>query len=119
MAGVDNLRTPTTEIAREIGAKGGYASGESKRRRKLLRECLNELLDKPTLMYDENGNALLTSEVLAIKVIEAAQSGDLKAWEIVRDTAGQKPIEKVMIADVDADVLADVERLVEESDCDS
>ena len=35
-----------------------------------------------------------------------------KAFEIVRDTAGQKPVEKVMIAEVEQDVIDEVERAV-------
>ena len=38
MAGIDNLRVPTSEEAREIGRKGGLASAESKRKKKSLRE---------------------------------------------------------------------------------
>jgi len=112
--GHENLIVPTSEKARINGAKGGAASGEAKRKRKLLRDCLNELLDKPTLTFDEYGNPLTTAEVISIKAIEGALNGDWKAFELVRDTSGQKPVERIMIADVDAETLADVERLVEE-----
>jgi hypothetical protein len=30
----------------------------------------------------------------------------------VRDTAGQKPIEKIMVADVDAEVVEQIENMV-------
>ena len=36
----------------------------------------------------------------------------MKSAEFMRDTAGQKPIEKVMVADVDESVINEVERMV-------
>lgn len=38
MANIDNLRVLTSEEAREIGSKGGIASGEARRQKKSLRE---------------------------------------------------------------------------------
>ena len=40
MANEQNLRVPTSDEARENGKKGGMKSVESRRRKKLLRECL-------------------------------------------------------------------------------
>lgn len=39
-----NLRVPTSDEARIIGAKGGKASGEARKRRKLLKETVLEVL---------------------------------------------------------------------------
>ena len=114
MAGKDNLvPIRTTEEARERGANGGVKSGEARREKKLLRELLNDLLDRPNnLMLDENGNPMTNAAIMAVKAIDAASGGDWKAWELVRDTAGQKPIEKVMVADVDAGVVEQIENMV-------
>ena len=49
-------------------------------------------------------------------VFYKALNGDLKAWELVRDTAGQKPVERVMIADVEPSVIAEVEAMVNGSE---
>ena len=49
---------------------------------------------------------------LAAKAFQAALKGDWKAWELVRDTAGQKPVERVMVADVEPSVIEEVERAV-------
>ena len=38
--------------------------------------------------------------------------GDVKAFEVLRDTAGEKPVEKVMVAEVEQSVIDDVERMV-------
>ena len=63
MANEQNLRVPTSNEAREIGKKGGIASGESRRRKKLLRECIDELLAKE---YTTEGKTLTGSEALAV-----------------------------------------------------
>lgn len=42
---LNNLRTPTTEQAREIGRKGGIASAESKKKKKNLQNDFMALLE--------------------------------------------------------------------------
>lgn len=114
MAGKDNLRVPSSEEARENGRKGGIASGKARREKKMLRECLEILLEKE--IVDKHGNAMTGAEAMAAKVFQQALKGDLRAFEIVRDTAGQKPVDKVMVADVDADVINEVEAMVNGSE---
>ena len=102
MAGKDNLRpVSSTEEARERGRKGGLASGEARRKRKTLKE---ELL----LMLSEGE----TQQSVTLALIEKAMSGDTKAFEVIRDTIGERPIDKVMIADVEPSVIAEVEAMV-------
>ena len=102
MAGIDNLRPVSSkEEARERGRKGGLASGEARRKRKTLKE---ELL----LMLSEGE----TQQSVTIALIEKAMSGDTKAFEVIRDTIGEKPVDKVMIADVEPSVIAEVEAMV-------
>jgi hypothetical protein len=36
----------------------------------------------------------------------------MKAFEIVRDTAGQKPVDKIMLAEVDQTTINEVESMV-------
>ena len=102
MAGKENLRPVSSkEEARERGRKGGLASGEARRKRKTLKE---ELL----LMLSEGE----TQQSVTLALIEKAMSGDTKAFEVIRDTIGEKPVEKVMIADVEPSVIAEVEAMV-------
>ena len=115
MAGKENIEPYkyNAEKAREAGKIGGVKSGEAKREKKMLRELLNELMEKQNpLMLDENGDPMTNAAIMAVKAIDAASGGDWKAWELVRDTAGQKPIEKVMVADVDAGVVEQIENMV-------
>lgn len=113
MANEQNLNpfgTLTESEQREISSNGGKASVEARRKKKLLRECLEELLEKD--ITDKSGNTMTGAEAMAVKVFKQALKGDLKAFEIVRDTAGQKPVDKVMVADVEASVIAEVEGMV-------
>ena len=45
MANEKNLRTPTTNEAREIGRKGGIASGQARREKKTIQKILADVLD--------------------------------------------------------------------------
>lgn len=87
---------PTTkrspEDVKRITTMGGKASGESRRKRKLLRECLDELLARE---YTADGRTLTGSEALAAALMKKAMKGDVKAFEALRDTAGEKPVERI------------------------
>ena len=100
----------TEEEQRAIASKGGKASVESRRNKKLLRECLEELLNKE--ITDRNGNKATGAEALATKLFQQAMQGNIKAFEVVRDTAGQKPAERVVVSNIDPDVINQVERMV-------
>ena len=87
MANTENLVSladRTTEEQRAIASAGGKASGEARRKRKTLKE---ELL----LMLSEGE----TQKSVTIALIEKAMSGDTKAFEVIRDTIGEKPADKV------------------------
>lgn len=84
MANKQNLRTLSTEEAREIGKKGGKKSVEARKARKTLKEELLLLLSQ-----DDNQNKM------SISLLKKAMNGDTKAFEIIRDTIGEKPVDKV------------------------
>mgnify|MGYP006923255995 FL=1 len=110
MANETNLRpVRSKEEARERGASGGKKSGEARRNKKMLRECLEALLEGEV---EYEGNKLSISEAMAATAVQAALRGDWKAWELVRDTAGQKPVDKVVTAEVDPSIIEEVEEMV-------
>lgn len=113
MAGEENLvpnemRTP--EERRENATKAGIASGEARRRKRDIRRALEALLEKE--YRDKAGNTISGAEAIAIKQMEKALKGDTRAFEVVRDSAGQKPVEKIMVAEVEQDIIDEVERMV-------
>ena len=97
MAGTDNLKPFTCDQSREEavanGTKGGIASGEARRRKRDIRLALEALLEKD--ITDKRGNTMSTAEAIALKQIEKALKGDTKAFEVVRDSAGQKPNDRI------------------------
>lgn len=84
MANSENLKPiRSMSEARENGKKGGIKSGEVRRARKTLKEELLLLL--------ENGN---TQNKISVALVQKAIKGDIKAFEVIRDTIGEKPTEK-------------------------
>lgn len=98
------------EEAQKNGAKGGIASGEARRRKRDIRLALESLLEKE--YKGKDGKILTGAEAIAVKQMEKALKGDTKAFEVVRDSAGQKPVEKVVVADISQDVIDEIERAV-------
>ena len=68
--------------AAENGRKGGIASGKAKRERKLIKERILER------MKEDDWDTMIDN------LITKAQE-DIKAFETLRDTIGEKPNEKV------------------------
>ena len=98
----------------EEHSKGGIASGEARRAKRDLRKALEALLDKD--FKSKEGETISGAEAIAMKQFEKALKGDTRAFETVRDTAGQKPVERVMIAEVEQSVIDEIEKMVEEYD---
>lgn len=93
MANEQNLRPSEYKLSQEEAKKGGKASGEARRRKRDLRKALEALLEKD--FKNAQGNNISGAEAIAIKQFEKAMTGDTRAFEIIRDTAGQKPVDKV------------------------
>lgn len=89
----DNLRPSEYKLSQEEAKKGGVASGEARRRKRDIRLALEALLEKD--ISDKHGNTMSTAEAIALKQIEKALKGDTKAFEVVRDSAGQKPNDRI------------------------
>lgn len=116
MAGKDNLIVPTSEQARKNGRKGGLASGEARRNKKLLRDCIDYLLEREDkTVQHEDGTPMSGAEQLAYNLfVKALSETDTakaaKAFEVLRDTAGQKPVDKVQMENK-VDVAASADRI--------
>jgi hypothetical protein len=91
-------------------SKGGKASAEARRKKRDLRQAIEILLE--TDIKGKNGEVKSGAEAIAIAQFQKALKGDTRAFEVIRDTAGQKPVEKVMVAEVDNDVISEIENMV-------
>ena len=90
----DNLKSPrSTEEARERGRKGGVASGQARREKASLREAVKAALD--VVMKGEDGKDVSAREAIVAAQMLKALNGDSKAFEVIRDTAGEKPVQKM------------------------
>ena len=120
MANEQNLKPLSTEKAREIGAKGGKASVKARRKKKEFRELFEKMLaeDGGVLNGEQvTRKDLITAKAIRLLMAETTDTKDfLRAFEIVRDTIGEKPIEKVMVAEVDQQTIDEVEAMVLEDE---
>lgn len=111
MANEQNLRPGEYKFTQEEAKKGGIASGKARREKKLMREAFEELLSRE--YHDQAGNVLDGTSALAAKVFKQAMDGDLKAFEIIRDTTGQKPVERVETVEISPETYERVARALE------
>ena len=98
----------TKDEQRKIATMGGVASGKARRDKKNIRLAVEALLEKD--YKGKDGKILSGAEAITVKQMEKALKGDTKAFEVLRDSAGQKPIERVMVAEVDQTVIDEIER---------
>lgn len=94
----------------EEHSKGGKASAIARKNKKDLREMLEILLEKS--YTNKNGETIDGTEVISTALMKKAMQGDIRAFETIRDTVGQKPVERVMISEVDQSVIDEVEKAV-------
>lgn len=91
-------RTPNE--LREMARNGGLASGEARRKRKTLKE---ELL----LMLSDGDIQEKISIALINEAINGNNAGSVtKAFEVIRDTIGERPVEKVQATQTVVDMSA-------------
>lgn len=110
MANEQNLKPCEYKLSQEEAKKGGKASGEARRRKRDLRQALEMLLEKD--FKDKQGNTITGTEAITTKLFEQAMKGNVKAFETIRSTVGQDPVQKVMISEVDQSVIDEVESMV-------
>ena len=104
-----NKKSP--EERSRIARMGQIASTEAKRRKKPFREAMEAILEKEVL--DKNGNKIDLLTAISAKQIEKAGKGHTKASEVIRDTIGQKPVERVEITEWDTKIAGEIEAYVD------
>lgn len=120
----------TADRDKAIRQKGAAAAREIKRKRKALRDILDELLALPAcndILADSNlvvaaveaagerGELLSAYDAISLAQIVKAGRGDTDAARWIRDSAGDKPTEKQQIvADVVTPADAEIAKRVAE-----
>lgn len=108
-------RFKSGEEAVKNGRKGGIASGKARREKADLRKQI-QLFFESEATTDKNGNPLTGAELMVKVAVKEMTKGNPKYWELLRDTGGFKPVDKVQLAEVDPEVMDEVNKLVEEAE---
>lgn len=98
---MQNLRTPSTEEAREMQKKSAKKRSQNIKERKLIRQVIEERLGSADL------------EEIVDNLIDRAKK-DSKDFEVLQASLGQKPVEKVVVSEIDIDVIDEVERMIKD-----
>lgn len=128
MANEQNLRPGAHKFTQEEASKGGQNSAKARKEKKLMQQRAKALLemalhkgkrtdiDSVSSLDELSGKNIEVSDAILLKQITKALKGDTTAAAFLRDTAGQKPVDKVMIAEVEQSVVDEVEAMVMEND---
>ena len=88
------LNTRTKDEQKQIATMGGKASGKARREKKLLKDTLEMLLE----LKDKKG--ITGQDKICLALYKRACGGDTKAFEVIRDTTGQKPVDVIQKTEV-------------------
>lgn len=107
MANEQNL-IPTNKLTeserRKLAQKAGKASGKARAERKTMREMLKYLLEQD--IQNSKGEKKTTLEAVMVAQLKQALKGDTKAATFIRDTIGEKPLDKQEITGKNGEPLA-------------
>lgn len=108
LGGKNNLVPFTSDTAKENGRRGGKKSAETRRKYATMMSLAKKILGSPApehiidKLRDELPEIELEDDEVTVgalmllkQVSKAMVDGDSKAFELVRDTAGEKPADKI------------------------
>lgn len=102
MSNTDGLIKFTKENASEMGKRGKIASDKKKKEKKLLREHLMELLEMQS-QSPERPN-MTNAESISLSLVYEAENGNVKAYEVIRDTIGEKPVQEIALNEIEVTI---------------
>jgi hypothetical protein len=100
----------TEKEQREIQQKGGKASAEARRKKRDLRLALEMLLEKE--YTDNQGKTITGTEAITAKLFQQAMKGNIRAFETIRSTVGQDPVQKVEHVNISDETREQIERFL-------
>lgn len=108
---LSDFRTMAPERQRQIATAGGKASGEARRLKRTFRDIAREVLDLKTpqdvaavlakTFPELSGQEMTNRLALLYSQLDKALKGDTRAFEVIRDTAGEKPSDKLEVRNLD------------------
>lgn len=112
MAGELNNGNPRHTLTVEEQRRGGLKSAETRAKRKSIREAFEAICSKT--YTDQNGNQVDGVTAMCMKQFQNAMNGDTRAFAEIRDSLGEKPVERVETVEISPEVYERVERALEE-----
>lgn len=117
----NDTKITSGEVAREMQKKSAESRKRNRIMRKAFREILNEEFDKKVKVNGKDGKdnkEITRKEAVSLRLMQilldanTKENDFLKAMEFARDTIGEKPIDRVQVAEVDQETIDEVERMV-------
>ena len=84
-----SLADRTTEEKREIGIKGGIASGKARREKKTMRETLEMMLEE----IGDKDNGLTYKQLATLGLLKGAITGNATNYRTILEATGEMVIE--------------------------
>lgn len=104
MANTKNLKPQAHKLTVEEASRGGKKSAKTRAERKTFREGLLLLLNAP-VMKDGKPTDKTTQDAIIAALVKRAAGGDTRAFEMIRDTIGEKPAQDVNVSTGNFDAL--------------
>ena len=101
----------TFQAADERPREAGKKSGESRREKGDLRN-LCKIWMETEVATDKDGKPITGGQMMVRVAVKELAKGNPRFWELMRDTAGYKPVDKVMVSEVEQSVIDEVDGLV-------
>ena len=103
-------------VAGDLRAKQAQAKAAQKRKENSDLRELCRLWMQEEVATDKGGEKITGGQMMVKIAVKEVVKGNPRFWELLRDTAGYKPVDKVMVAEVDPGVIDEVERIVKEAE---
>jgi len=114
----DGRKIDSAELAREMQLKSAESRKRNRAMRKAFKEILDDEFDKKVKVNGQEGKEISRKEAVSLRLMQilmdtnTKENDFLKALEFARDTIGEKPIDRVQVAEVDQETIDEVERMV-------
>lgn len=102
----------------ENALKAQELSTVAKHEKRTFKEEFEAELSVMISQTDKHGKVIGKTTVknaITKKAVQKALRGDLEALRLIRDTIGEKPVETIMVSEVDSNVISEVERMVNDA----
>lgn len=121
MANTDNLIPQAHTLTVEEQSAGGKASGKARRKKREIREMLEEYLAMPAKV---NGRDATRKDVMVLNAIRIVTEGNasdsdfLKAFAMIRDTIGEMPVQRIETVEIPPEAYQRVAEALEDGPAD-